>query len=100
MLCPRESGLCRADRPGRPSDAPPLEMLWLTMPTTSPVIANIGPPEFPVLMVAVVRKNSAKGIVLSAGKRTKHVYYFSGLQWAKSSVPQPGKNIGKATPLT
>ena len=39
-------------------------MLWLTIPITSPFVANIGPPEFPVLMVAVVWKNSASGMVL------------------------------------
>lgn len=37
------------------------EMLWLTIPMTSPAMLNIGPPEFPVLMVASVGKNSAKG---------------------------------------
>src|SRR5262249_47637680 len=47
-----------------PSLPPLLEMLWLTMPTTSPFMANIGPPELPVLMVAVVWKNSASGMVL------------------------------------
>ena len=47
-----------------PSLPPLLEMLWLTMPITSPFMPNIGPPELPVLMVAVVWKNSASGIVL------------------------------------
>jgi hypothetical protein len=32
------------------------------MPTTSPAMLNMGPPEFPVLIVAVVWKNSASGI--------------------------------------
>src|SRR5262249_56716827 len=48
----------------RPSLPPLLEMLWLTIPITSPFIANMGPPELPVLIVAVVWKNSASGIVL------------------------------------
>src|SRR5262249_9500051 len=47
-----------------PSLPPLLEMLWLTMPMTWPFIANMGPPESPVLIVAVVWKNSASGIVL------------------------------------
>jgi hypothetical protein len=37
-------------------------MFWLTMPTTSPAMLNSGPPEFPVLIVAVVWKNSARGM--------------------------------------
>jgi hypothetical protein len=37
-------------------------MFWLTMPMTSPAALNIGPPEFPVLIVAVVWKNSARGM--------------------------------------
>src|SRR5262245_10277934 len=37
-------------------------MLWLTTPMTSPAQLNIGPPELPVLIVAVVWKNSASGI--------------------------------------
>src|SRR5215510_1462980 len=48
----------------RPSLPPLLEMLWLTIPMTSPFIANMGPPELPVLIEAVVWKNSASGIVL------------------------------------
>src|SRR5215468_10106473 len=47
-----------------PSLPPLFEMLWLTIPMTSPFIANMGPPELPVLIVAVVWKNSASGIVL------------------------------------
>ena len=47
-----------------PSLPPLLEMLWLTMPITSPFMAKMGPPELPVLMVAVVWKNSASGMVL------------------------------------
>ena len=46
----------------RPSLPPLLEMLWLTMPITSPFMLNIGPPEFPVLMTASVWKNSARGM--------------------------------------
>jgi len=38
----------------RPSLPPDFEMFWLTMPMTSPVMLNMGPPEFPVLIVAVV----------------------------------------------
>jgi len=45
-----------------PSLPPDFEMLWLTIPMTSPAMLNMGPPEFPVLMVAVVWKNSASGI--------------------------------------
>jgi hypothetical protein len=37
-------------------------MMWLTMPMTSPAMLHIGPPEFPVLMAAVVWKNSASDI--------------------------------------
>ena len=37
-------------------------MLWLTMPTTSPAMLNIGPPELPVLITASVWKNSASGM--------------------------------------
>src|SRR5215470_12893350 len=47
-----------------PSLPPDFEMLWLTMPITSPAMLNIGPPELPVLMVAVVWKNSARGMCL------------------------------------
>ena len=47
-----------------PSLPPLFEMLWLTMPMTSPFMSNIGPPELPVLIVASVWKNSASGIVL------------------------------------
>src|SRR5499425_16823 len=47
-----------------PSLPPDFEMLWLTMPITSPAELNIGPPELPVLMVASVWKNSASGMVL------------------------------------
>src|SRR6266542_2033754 len=47
-----------------PSLPPDFEMLWLTMPMTSPARLNMGPPEFPVLMVAVVWKNSARGMLL------------------------------------
>src|SRR5436305_1187016 len=46
----------------RPSLPPLLEMLWLTIPMTSPFMLNMGPPEFPVLMTASVWKNSASGI--------------------------------------
>ena len=46
----------------RPSLPPPLEMLWLTIPMTSPRMLNMGPPEFPVLMVAFVWRNSASGM--------------------------------------
>ena len=45
-----------------PSLPPDFEMLWLTRPTTSPAVLNIGPPELPVLMVASVWRNSASGI--------------------------------------
>ena len=38
----------------RPSLPPLFEMMWLTIPTTSPDMLNMGPPEFPVLIVAVV----------------------------------------------
>ena len=41
----------------------PFEMLWLTMPITSPWRLNIGPPEFSVSMAASVWKNSARGMV-------------------------------------
>jgi hypothetical protein len=37
-----------------PFTAAAFEMLWLTMPITWPFMSNIGPPELPVLMVAVV----------------------------------------------
>ena len=37
-------------------------MFWLTMPITSPAMLNRGPPELPVLIVAVVWKNSARGM--------------------------------------
>ena len=47
-----------------PSLPPLLEMLWLTIPMTSPFMLNIGPPELPVLMAASVWKNSASGMVL------------------------------------
>ncbi len=47
-----------------PSLPPDFEMLWLTMPMTSPAMLNMGPPELPVLMVAVVWKNSARGMLL------------------------------------
>ena len=46
----------------RPSLPPLFEMLWLTIPMTSPAMLNIGPPELPVLITAVVWKNSAIGI--------------------------------------
>src|SRR5258705_1577740 len=46
----------------RPSLPPDLEMFWLTLPMTSPAMLKTGPPEFPVLMVAVVWRNSAKGM--------------------------------------
>jgi hypothetical protein len=36
-------------------------MLWLTIPISSPLPLNIGPPELPVLMTASVWKNSASG---------------------------------------
>lgn len=42
----------------------PSEMVWLTMPMTSPAMLNMGPPELPVLMLASVWKNSARGIAL------------------------------------
>src|SRR6266849_3450278 len=45
-----------------PSLPPDFEMLWLTMPITSPAALNIGPPELPVLIVALVWKNSARGM--------------------------------------
>src|SRR5437773_5342788 len=45
-----------------PSLPPDLEMMWLTMPTTSPAMVNMGPPELPVLIVAFVWKNSASGM--------------------------------------
>ena len=38
----------------RPSLPPDFEMVWLTMPMTSPAMLNMGPPELPVLIVAVV----------------------------------------------
>ena len=57
-------GRVQRDHEAQPLAAPPLEMLWLTMPTTSPFMANMGPPELPVLIVASVWKNSASGIVL------------------------------------
>src|SRR5262245_30402708 len=47
-----------------PSLPPDFEMLWLTMPITSPAMLNMGPPELPVLIVAVVWKNSASGMFL------------------------------------
>jgi hypothetical protein len=46
----------------RPSLPPDLEMLWLTMPMTWPARLNMGPPELPVLMVALVWRNSASGM--------------------------------------
>src|SRR5262249_60981135 len=60
----------------RPSRPPDFERFWLTMPMTSPARLNIGPPEFPVLIVAVVWKNSASGmsrkIVLGAQRALIH----------------------------
>ena len=56
----------------RPSLPPDLVMLWLTMPIISPVAVNMGPPELPVLMGAVVWKNSASGksrVTVSASQR-------------------------------
>src|SRR5215475_11697535 len=47
-----------------PSLPPLFEMLWLTIPITSPFMLNMGPPELPVLIVASVWKNSASGMVL------------------------------------
>ena len=47
-----------------PSLPPDFEMLWLTMPMTSPAMLNMGPPELPWLMTASVWKNSASGISL------------------------------------
>ena len=47
-----------------PSLPPDFEMLWLTMPITSPAALNMGPPELPVLIVASVWKNSASGMAL------------------------------------
>jgi len=47
-----------------PSLPPDLEMLWLTMPITSAAVLNMGPPELPELIVAVVWKNSASGMLL------------------------------------
>src|SRR5881296_3928039 len=41
----------------------PVEMLWLTIPTTSPLRLNMGPPELPASIVASAWKNSASGIV-------------------------------------
>jgi hypothetical protein len=52
------------DHEAQASLPPDFEMLWLTMPMTSPAALNMGQPELPVLMVASVRKNSAMGIVL------------------------------------
>src|SRR5439155_24954739 len=49
----------------RPSLPPDFEMLWLTVPMTSPARLNMGPPELPVLIVAVVWKNSARGMSLT-----------------------------------
>ena len=46
----------------KPSLPPDFEMFWLTMPMTSPAMLNTGPPEFPVLIVAVVWRNSARGM--------------------------------------
>ena len=37
-------------------------MFWLTIAITSPAMLNTGPPEFPVLIVAVVCRNSARGM--------------------------------------
>ena len=45
-----------------PSLPPDLLMLWLTMPMTWPAMLNMGPPELPVLIVALVCKNSASGM--------------------------------------
>jgi hypothetical protein len=45
-----------------PSLPPDCEMFWLTTPMTSPAMLNNGPPELPVLIVAVVWKNSARGM--------------------------------------
>lgn len=44
-----------------PSLPPDFVIMWLTMPMTWPAWLNIGPPEFQVLMVASVWKNSARG---------------------------------------
>ena len=44
-----------------PSLPPDFEMLWLTIPISSPARVNIGPPELPVLITASVWKNSASG---------------------------------------
>ena len=41
----------------------PVEMLSLTIPMTSPLRLNIGPPELPASIVASAWKNSARGIV-------------------------------------
>ena len=46
----------------RPSKPPDFEMMWLTMPITSPAMLNMGPPELPWLMAASVWKNSAREI--------------------------------------
>ena len=45
-----------------PSEPPDLEILWLAIPITSPVMLNIGPPELPGLIAASVWKNSASAI--------------------------------------
>jgi len=45
-----------------PSLPPDFEMFWLTMVIISPAMLNMGPPELPVLIVAVVWKNSARGM--------------------------------------
>src|SRR3989441_31344 len=45
-----------------PSLPPDFEMFWLTMPMTSPAMLNMWTPELPVLIVAVVGKNSGRGM--------------------------------------
>jgi hypothetical protein len=50
----RARALLMVTRKPRPSLPPDFEMFWLTIPMTSPAMLNTGPPELPVLMVAVV----------------------------------------------
>ena len=50
-------------------------MFWLTMPMTSPAMLNMGPPELPVLIVAVVlkelRPGACRGKSCWAGQRAR-----------------------------
>src|SRR5262249_56964108 len=81
-----------------PSLPPDFEMLWLTMPITSPAELNMGPPELPVLMVASVWKNSASGIVLYTVFGAQRALMMPVLKEDPSPHGAPALETGSPTP--